>query len=133
MAEPDYAALLRFRTALRKFNHWSEQQAAAVGLTHTQHQLLLAVKGHPDPRGPTTGETADYLLIRHHSAVDLIDRVEALGLLQRRRDDNDGRVVRLVLTAEGEERIRLLTSLHIRELQALETVLEPLWEQGEGG
>src|SRR5437868_12831045 len=83
-AERDFAALLRFRVALRTFNRWSEDQAAKVGLTHTQHQLLLAVKGHADPRGPTIGDAADYLLIRHHSAVELASRVEALGLIERR-------------------------------------------------
>src|SRR3954465_15388414 len=95
--EPDYSALLEFRTALRRFNHWSEEQARAVGLTHAQHQLLLAVKGHRGPSAPTIGELADYLLLRHHSAVELTNRVQALELVERRRDDNDARIVRVML------------------------------------
>ncbi len=122
----DFAALLRFRTALRRFNRWSEEQAALAGLTHIQHQLLLAVKGHADPRGPTIGEAARYLLVRHHSVVELATRVEALGFLARHPDGDDGRVVRLRLTAAGEERIRALTEVHVRELATLAPLLQAL-------
>src|SRR3954453_10235703 len=115
----DYGALLRFRTALRRFNHWSEQQAKQVGLTHAQHQLLLAVKGHPGPEAPTIGDVADYLLLRHHSAVELVTRVQAAGLLIRDRDGADARVVRLRLTEKGEECLGQLTMLHIAELSQL--------------
>lgn len=129
IAEPadfDYAALLRFRVALRTFNRWSEDQAATLGLTHTQHQLLLAVKGHADPRGPTIGEAAEYLLVRHHSAVELASRVEAIGLIERTADRDDGRVVRLRLTPSGEDRIRELTKIVLNELRSLALVLEAL-------
>jgi DNA-binding MarR family transcriptional regulator len=122
-SEPDYAALLAFRTALRRFNRWSEDQARAVGLTHAQHQLLLAVKGHDDPRGPTIGEAANYLLLRHHSAVELVNRAQAGGLVERMRDDSDARIVRLKLTPLGEERIKSLTQLHVDELKQLTPLL----------
>ena len=69
LRDADYEDLLSLRTGLRRFLRWSEQQAEAAGLTPAQHQLLLAVRGHADPRGPTVGEVADYLLLRHHSAV----------------------------------------------------------------
>jgi len=124
--EPDYAALLAFRTALRRFHRWSEAQAEAAGLTAAQHQLLLAVKGHDDPRGPTIGEVADYLLLRHHSTVELVNRAQAAGLVLRGRDDLDGRVVRLRLTPNGEKAIATLTALHLAELQQLEPVLRGL-------
>jgi DNA-binding MarR family transcriptional regulator len=124
--EPDFAALLRFRTALRRFNHWSEAQAATVGLTHIQHQLLLAVKGHDDVRGPTIGEVAEYLLVRQHSVVELATRVEALGFIKRHADETDGRVVRLLLTPAGEDSIRALTEVHVRELRTLAPLLEAL-------
>jgi DNA-binding MarR family transcriptional regulator len=122
-AEPDYAALLAFRTALRRFNNWSEAQARTVGLTHAQHQLLLAVKGHMDPRGPTIGDVASYLLLRHHSAVELVNRVQAGGYVARSRDGDDARVVRLRLTSLGEERIEQLTQLHVDELKQLAPLL----------
>jgi len=121
--EPDYAALLAFRTALRRFQRWSEIQAEAAGLTAAQHQLLLAVKGHDDPRGPTIGEIADYLLLRHHSTVELVNRAQAAGLVVRAKDTVDGRVVRVQLTAQGETAIAMLTQLHLDELQTLEPVL----------
>jgi DNA-binding MarR family transcriptional regulator len=120
---PDFAALLAFRTALRRFNRWSEGQARAVGLTHAQHQLLLAIKGHNDDRGPTIGEAAAYLLLRHHSAVELVNRAQAGGLVERARDDADARVVRLKLTPLGEGRILQLTQLHVDELSQLAPML----------
>lgn len=121
--QPDYEALLAFRTALRRFNSWSEGQARAVGLTHAQHQLLLAVKGHPDERGPTIGDVAAYLLLRHHSAVELINRAQAGGFVERHRDGDDARVVRLKLTEHGAACIQKLTQLHVDELQQLAPLL----------
>lgn len=126
--KPDYSALLAFRTALRRFSRWSEAQAAAVGLTHAQHQLLLAVKGHQDPRGPTIGDVADYLLLRHHSTVELVNRAQAGGLVKREKDGHDGRVVRLRLTAVGDDRLHQLTQLHVDELSQLEPLLADLIE-----
>jgi DNA-binding MarR family transcriptional regulator len=122
-SQPDYEALLAFRTALRRFNNWSEGQARAVGLTHAQHQLLLAIKGHPDERGPTIGDVASYLLLRHHSAVELINRAQAGGFVERQRDGDDARVVRLRLTEQGAACIQKLTQLHIDELQQLAPLL----------
>ena len=119
----DYPALLEFRTALRRFNHWSEQQAKAVGLTHAQHQLLLAVKGHVGDQAPTIGDVADYLLLRHHSAVELVNRAQAGGLIERQRDTSDGRIVRLKLTRKGEECLEQLTTLHLAEISQLGPLL----------
>jgi DNA-binding MarR family transcriptional regulator len=124
--EPDYTALLEFRTALRRFNHWSEQQAKSVGLTHAQHQLLLAIKGHRGPTPPTIGDVADYLLLRHHSAVELVNRAQAAGFVERHRDASDGRVVRLTLTPKGEACIAELTALHVAELAQLGVRLSPV-------
>lgn len=114
-----YARLLRLRTGLRRFERWSASQAEAVGLTPAQHQLLLAVRGHGDPAGPTVGDVAEYLLLRHHSTVGLADRAEAAGLIERHRDVQDHRVVRLRLTALGEERLAALSALHLEELERL--------------
>jgi DNA-binding MarR family transcriptional regulator len=63
-----YKRLLDFRTGLRRFLRWSADQAATAGVTPAQHQLLLAIRGHPDPAGPTIRDVAGYLLVRHHSA-----------------------------------------------------------------
>ena len=122
-----YAQLLGLRTGLRRFLHWSEQQAAAAGLTSAQHQLLLAIRGHPDPRGPTIGEVAGYLLLRHHSAVGLVDRADAAGLVVRARDPDDHRIVRLRLTPDGAHRLEALSALHLQELERLSLELPAAW------
>jgi DNA-binding MarR family transcriptional regulator len=123
-----YERLLRFRTGLRRFLRWSAEQAAAAGLTPAQHQLLLAVRGHPDPHGPTVGDVARYLFLRHHSTVELIDRAQAAGLLERHADQDDSRAVRLRLTESGEQRLRTLTAAHLEELARLESELHALWD-----
>jgi DNA-binding MarR family transcriptional regulator len=125
-----YTNLLRFRTALRRFDAWSHDQAARVGLSHAQHQLLLAVKGHPERSGPTIRDVAAYLNTRHHSAVGLVDRAERAGLLRRNRDPDDGRVVRLILTPRGEDRIARLSELHLAELAQLAPLLDHLVADG---
>lgn len=124
----DYSKLLAFRTGLRRFLSWSEREAAAAGLTPAQHQLLLAIRGSDAPSGPTVGDIADSLLLRHHSAVELIDRAAALGLVERRVDANDQRVVRVVLTPDGEHRLGRLSTQHVEELRRLEPSLRALWK-----
>jgi DNA-binding MarR family transcriptional regulator len=114
-----YARLLALRTALRRFERWSEEQARAAGLTPAQHQLMLAVMGHDDPQGPTIGDVADHLLLQHHSVVGLVDRAEAGGLVQRVRDRADHRVVRLKLTPDGRRRLRTLSRSHASEVRQL--------------
>src|SRR5437764_14937251 len=99
LSQADFTHLLELRTGLRRFLRWSEEQAKAAGLTPVKHQLLLAVRGHTDPAGPTVGEIADYLVLRHHSAVGLIDRAVADGLVRRNRDAQSKSVVRITLTA----------------------------------
>src|SRR3954469_17224951 len=100
LTDDDYERLLRFRDGLRRFLHWSETESKRHGITPTQHQLLLAVRGHAGAE-PSIGDLAEHLLLRHHSAVELVDRAEALGLVCRTADVNDHRVVRVTLTAEG--------------------------------
>jgi MarR family len=78
LTRADFEHLLAFRISLRRFQRWSEDQARAAGLTHVQHQLLVAVKGHPGAAPPTVSDLADYLLLRHHSTVELVDRAERI-------------------------------------------------------
>ncbi|HET7588620.1 MAG TPA: MarR family transcriptional regulator [Solirubrobacterales bacterium] len=123
VSDEDYRRLLGFRTGLRRFLRWSEDEASAAELTPAQHQLLLAVRGHPAPAGPTVGEVAEYLVLRHHSVVELIDRAEKGGLVERVGDEEDHRVVHLRLTAEGEDRIEQLSRLHLEEISRLAPLL----------
>lgn len=125
-SDADYARLLTFRNELRRFERWSNDQAAAAGLTSAQHQLLVAVRGHADPLGPTVGELAAYLFVRHHSAVELVNRAVCAGLVERRGDPADARLVRLALTAEGARRVSTLAGLHLEEIARLEPLLHSL-------
>ena len=127
LGDDDYEDLLTLRTGLRRILRWSDQQAEAAGLTPAQHQLLLAIRGHSDRRGPTVGEVADYLLLRHHSAVGLVDRAVAAGLVKRARDPRDHRVVRLQLTPKGAKRLHALSELHLAELERLSLKLPSAW------
>ncbi|MGH2734236.1 MAG: MarR family winged helix-turn-helix transcriptional regulator [Actinomycetota bacterium] len=123
----DYQRLLDLRTGLRRFLRWSEDLAASVGLTPMQHQLLLAVRGHPDGRGPTISEVAEYLLLRHHSAVELADRAAAAGFVKRAADSDDARVVRLRLTTKGAGRLEQLAAESMEELARLAPDIGRLW------
>lgn len=124
--DTDYARLLAVRTGLRRFESWSAERAAEHGLTASQHQLLLAVRGHAERQGPTIGEVADYLLIRHHSAVELVDRTVRSGLVLRSRDEDDHRVVRLRLSEQGARTLASLTSAHLEELERLTPLFESM-------
>lgn len=122
----DFERLLAFRTRLRTFQRWSEDQAQAVGLTHVQHQLLVAIKGHPGDLPPTISDLSGYLLQRHHSTVELVDRAAAAGLVRRVGDATDGRVVRVRLTELGDRQLTELSPAHLDELQQLAAALNAL-------
>jgi DNA-binding MarR family transcriptional regulator len=127
--DADYRRLLQFRTGLRRFLHWSEEQAERAGLTAAQHQLMLAVRGHDGHQGPTIGDVAGYLLLRHHSAVGLVDRAVKAGLVERHEDREDRRVVRLRLTEHGDRTLQRLASLHLEEIKRLAPRIRDI-EQG---
>jgi DNA-binding MarR family transcriptional regulator len=124
--DADYRRLLQFRISLRRFLHWSEEQAERAGLTPAQHQLLLAIRGHDGEQGPTIGEVAGYLLLRHHSVVGLVDRAERAGLVQRHEDSGDRRVVRLRLTPQGASLLQQLAAQHLEEIQRLTPRIQEL-------
>ena len=126
LTSEDYENLLAFRIRLRRFLQWSQEQAREAGLTPAQHQLLLAVKGHRGEQGPTVGDLAEYLLLRPHSTVELIDRAERAGLVERWHDDHDGRITRIRLTSDGDARLAQLSATHLDELRRLAPVVDQL-------
>ena len=130
--DADYRHLLELRTGLRRFLRWSENQAQAAGVTPAQHQLLLAIRGHSDERGPTVGDVAGYLLLRHHSAVGLVDRAEAAGLIARNQDADNASAVRLRLTERGSRQLEALSELHLEELAHLAPTMHALWDALDG-
>ncbi len=124
LLDEDYQRLLAFRSELRQFLSWSEQTARKAGLTPSLHQLLLVLRGHPTAPGPTIGQVAQELHIRHHSAVELVQRGEASDLIHRERDTLDHRRVHLRLTIHGHEQLEVLTREHLARIPTLATTLE---------
>jgi DNA-binding MarR family transcriptional regulator len=119
-SDRDYRDQADFRRALRRFLHFSEEQARAVGITPQQHLLLLIVRGHPSYPGVSIGEVAEALQIRHHSASVLVDRSVQRGLLLREEDSQDRRRALVSLTDEGQRLLDRVTAANRRELGALE-------------
>ncbi len=119
----DYQALAEFRFELRKFLAFSEAAAQLEGLTPQHHQALLTIKGFSSHEAISIGELAGFLLIRHHTAVELVDRMTKLGLLSRLVDNEDGRRALVKLTREGEKRLRKLSKIHVKEISAISSTL----------
>jgi DNA-binding MarR family transcriptional regulator len=136
MTHQDYRVLADFRYQIRRFLRFSEQAAAAEGLEPQQHQFLLTIQAELD--APTVGQIADRLLIHHHSAVGLADRLEERGMIRRLRGAGDRRTVRLQLTTQGAEILERLSALHSKELRqsgpdlvaALEQLLDGVSVEG---
>ena len=119
----DYQELAEFRFQLRRFFQFSEVQAREHGIEPQQHQALLALKGLPTGTHPTIGELANRLALRHHTTVELINRLELVGFVKRRPDPADGRQVLLHLTPLGTAKLRSLSLAHRDELQVKGPVL----------
>ncbi len=117
MTQTDYRALSQFRYQIRLFLHFSEEAARTEGLEPQQHQMLLAIQALEDVESPTIGQLAEHLVLRHHSAVGLVDRLEARGLVARLKSEADRRQVRVRLTSDGVEKLRRLSALHQEELR----------------
>jgi DNA-binding MarR family transcriptional regulator len=113
----EYRRLAEFRYRLRQFLHFSEEAARSNGIEPQQHQLLLAIKGLPEEARPTVTTLSERLCIRHHSTVELIDRLEKQGLVARRHGDEDRREVLVVLTPHGEKLLERLTASIRQELR----------------
>jgi DNA-binding MarR family transcriptional regulator len=119
----DYAQLAEFRRALRGFLRFSEDAAAAVGLTSQHYQAMLVLRGCPDDRKVTINDLAQQLLIKHNSAVELVDRLVEEGLIVREASSTDRRKVELRLTTLGREVLAKLASVHRTELHRVGPLL----------
>jgi DNA-binding MarR family transcriptional regulator len=117
LALSDYQALAEFRFQIRKFLHFSEKAVQAAGLERGQYQLMLAIKGIPEGVRPRIRELANRMQIQHHSAVELVNRLEAGGFVDRERAQQDRREVLLALTPKGEKVLAELALHHHEELQ----------------
>jgi DNA-binding MarR family transcriptional regulator len=115
----DYETLARFRYELRKFLAFSEIEANRSGLTAQQYQALMAIRGFSIREPMSIGDLARYMLVRHHTAVELVDRMVKLKVISRSPDPSDRRRVLLELTNEGERRLRRLYQIHVQELRTM--------------
>jgi DNA-binding MarR family transcriptional regulator len=113
----DYQALGEFRFQIRKFLHFSDLAITAAGLERAQYQLMLTIKGLPPELRPRIRDVANRMLIQHHSAVELVNRLEAAGYVRRERAADDRREVLLALTPKGEKVLAELALHHHEELQ----------------
>jgi len=113
----DYRALAEFRYQIRNFLSFSDEAVHAAGLERAQYQLMLAIKGMPEGLRPRIREVANRLHVQHHSAVELINRLEAGGFVRRERAEDDRREVLLALTPKGEKVLSELALHHHEELQ----------------
>jgi DNA-binding MarR family transcriptional regulator len=113
----DYWTLAELRYHIRRFLRIREEAARRAGVEPQHYLLLLQVKGLVGRRSPTIGVLADRLQIRHHSVVELVDRLEARGMVFRRRDSPDRREVVVSLRPKGEALLRGLALYSLRELR----------------
>ena len=119
----DYRTLAEFRYQIRTFLAFSEEAARENGLNGQQHQLLLAIKGLPQDVEPTIGVLAERMKLRHHTAVELVDRLCDRGYIKREPGKTDRRQVHPRITAGGEKLLRRLTSIHRKELRSSGPIL----------
>jgi DNA-binding MarR family transcriptional regulator len=117
LTRAQFRQLSEMRYQLLKFLHFSQDAAEQAAIRPQQHQLLLAVHGMPAHEEPSIASVARRLLLKHNSAVELVDRTIELGYLRRTHDPTDHRRVLLRLTPEGERLLRSLTKHHLNELQ----------------
>jgi len=126
MTDADYRRLYEFRARLRRFLHAADERIKEAGLTPSHYLLLLGIRAAPSARGPTIGDMAAFLVLKHHSVVELVDRIEVAGLIRRSADPDDGRVVRLSLTASGRQKLERVASMNYQDLHRLELISEAI-------
>ena len=115
LSDTDYRALAGFRKQLRAFVAFSEDAARKVGLEPRQHQLLLALRGLDDE--PSVGALAQHMALKHHTVVELLDRLEVAGLIKRERAADDRRRAQIAITERGRDLLRKLSRAHLDELR----------------
>jgi DNA-binding MarR family transcriptional regulator len=125
----DYRALADFRHALREFLEFSGSAAKSVGLTPQQHQAMLSIIGAPEGQPVTIGFLAERMLLKHHSTVELVDRLVELDLVARQPDSADRRRVLLALTAKAKRLLTRLSAAHIEELRRIRPAFAALLDR----
>lgn len=115
----DYQLLASFRSRLREFVAFSDRASAAQGATQQQYQALLALRVQPGEEPLSIRGLASLLLIKHHSAVGMVDRLEREGLVRRERSPRDRRTLAVRLTPRGMKAVEKLAAVHRAELRRI--------------
>ena len=124
LRDAHYRSLADWRHALRRFLSASESITRSLGVSPTQYQLLLFVRGSPGGR-PSIADLAEKLQVRHQSAVGLVDRCEEAGLVERRRDPANRRRVLVRMTRRGSALLARLAAEHFRTIENLGEAFVP--------
>ncbi|MDR0532581.1 MAG: MarR family transcriptional regulator [Verrucomicrobiales bacterium] len=119
LQKKDYELLAEFRYALRRFLRFSEQAAKKYNLAPQQYQALLAIEGFKGRNHVTVGELAEQLQVAHHTAVELVQRLEKIQLVRRQNLPGDQRKVWISLTNKGMELLEKLYLIHRREIRSV--------------
>ena len=132
LCDADYGAVAEFRYALRRFLNRSAAAARAASLTPQQHQALLAIKGHT---GGTIsiGGLAEKLMVRHHSAGELVERLRQAGLVERQPDPADRRRVLIFVSTRGHGLLAALSTVHLEEVRLIQPALRRLLAKLDAG
>jgi DNA-binding MarR family transcriptional regulator len=133
LTKADFEVRARFRRQLRSFEQFGEQQAARHGITLGQYQVLVQIKGMPGRSWALVGELAAALLLKHHTAVELVTRCDAAGLIRRERDPDDQRKVRVFLTPLGDRKVHAIALGHREELAHLLEHVRQVVDDEAGG
>lgn len=128
LTKRDFEALARFRFGIRRYLRFSEETVRSHGVTPQHYQMMLALKGFPGREWATMRELAERLQLRHHSVVELVNRAQKQGLVDRAVHPSDARAVRVELTSAGQQILARLSAMHRDELRRLGPVLSlPTW------
>jgi DNA-binding MarR family transcriptional regulator len=122
----DFEALAQFRYGLRLFLAFSDVNAKNAGVTSPQYQALLAIKGYSRQAPMHVGELSRLLLTKHHTTVELVDRLMKLGLLRRSVDARDKRRVLVTLTKKGQSRLQKVAAIHFKHLGSSSRMLRKI-------
>jgi DNA-binding MarR family transcriptional regulator len=121
--QAEYTALAEFRYQIRRYLRFMEEKAREAGENPQQYQLILALKGLPKGKGPSISVLAERMQLNHNSTVELVDRCQKRGLVQRTRSGSDRRQVALAITPEGDAFLRTLASAGREALRSIGPIL----------
>lgn len=128
LSDAEYMALGEFRWSMRQFLQFSEEGAREQGISSQQHQALLAIRSHSGPEAMTIGGLAERLLIKNHSALELVARMAENGLVERCVSEEDRRRVLLRLLPRGAEILETISLRNLGQLNETAAILAEILE-----